>query len=612
MNIYYNQSSTHLVKDRHILILYTGGTIGMMKGEKGLTPKKNFLYEYMLNHPNLCDKNLTLELRKNNNQIDIKENFLVTPEGFSERRVFYSILEFEEVIDSANMNSDYWKMIGRTIYKYYKDFDAFIILHGTDTMNYSACILSFMLENLNKPVILTGSQIPLIEMRNDALKNLVDSLIVAGVYHIPEVSLMFDSKLFRGNRTIKNDNMGLKAFESPNCRPLVEIGINIKVNWDIILSSPTEEFSYFENIESGISVIKFFPIMNDSTFNSFFKPFVKAVIIETYGNGKLPRDRKEIYNIIKENIMRGVIIVNVSQCRKGSTADHSEDFLASLGVVSARDMTVECCLAKLSYLLGKGYDKETIKLKFAENIRGELCPPSKDSETIHSKRFVNALLNIIENEENFLIASTLPPTIINKLVEKGNLSLLKKLKNIIKIINFSRFNKKNPLHISAFYGNIEMSKFLLDCRIDINQIDEDKNTPLFYACMNNHRDLCLFLKSKGAILNQDKEMADYFFSLVIKNEIEVLRLFYLSGANLMVGNYDKRTPAHLAASLNKVEIMKFFVEEANINIMVEDRWGDTPYSEASREIKEIIKIKYKSSEDMNIKIKSKRKAKIKK
>jgi lysophospholipase len=225
--------------DKSVLIIYTGGTIGMEKTIDGLKPRRNFLIEYCLNHPNLCDKDHTSKCAK--------DNFLITPEYLG-RRTHYKIYEFEEVIDSSNMTMEYWKLIGRSTKTFYEEYDAFIILHGTDTMNYTASILSFMLENLNKPVIITGSMIPLITMRNDACKNLVDALTIAGTYHIPEVALLFDSKLFRGNRTIKNDNMGLDAFESPNLKPLVQMGINIKVNWDIILQPPTEEFSYFDVI----------------------------------------------------------------------------------------------------------------------------------------------------------------------------------------------------------------------------------------------------------------------------------------------------------------------------------------------------------------------------
>lgn len=235
---------THVIKERQVLIIYTGGTIGMEKSKNGLRPRKNFLFEYMFNHPNFCDKEYTLKNSCINT--DIKSQFLITPETVFERRIHYKIYEYDEVIDSSNMNLHYWKVIGRTLKMFYDDYDAFIVLHGTDTMNYTASVLSFMMENLNKPIIVTGSQIPLINMRNDAQKNLVDALTIAGTYHIPEVTLMFDSKLFRGNRTIKCDNLGLDAFESPNLRPLVQIGINIKVNWDLVLPPPTEEFNYFE------------------------------------------------------------------------------------------------------------------------------------------------------------------------------------------------------------------------------------------------------------------------------------------------------------------------------------------------------------------------------
>jgi 60kDa lysophospholipase len=603
-----DSSCAHLIKDRQVLILYTGGTIGMMKGEHGLTPRKNFLFEYLYNHPNFCDKEFTLNMCKCRgidldpstiNENNLKNHFLVTPEFFADRRIFYTILEFDEIIDSANMNLEYWKMIGRTISKYYNDFDAFIVLHGTDTMNYTACVLSFMLENLNKPVILTGSQIPLIEMRNDALKNLVDALIIAGAYHIPEVTLMFDSKLFRGNRTIKNDNMGLRAFESPNLRPLVEIGINIKVNWDIILPPPTNEFTYFEDIDSHISVVKFFPIIKDSTFESFFKPFVKAVIIETYGAGKLPKDRERIVSIIQEADKRGVIIVNVSQCRKGTGFNLEGDFLAKNGVVNAGDMTVECCLAKLSYLLGKGYLSTEIKTLIRESLRGEINTSLKGS-SMHSSRFVDALLNLMdkenENEENLMIASTLLPTVINELVEKNNLTILKKMKNIIKMINFSKFGKKNPLHIAAIEGHLDIIKFLLKCRVNINEIDEDKFTPLNYACSNRHREVAYFLKSQGAILNLENSFGEFFCSLAYQGDLESIKLFYECGANLMIGDYDKKTLAHVAASCNKVEIVEYLVKETNLNLMVEDRWGNTPYADAtSEEIRNVIKSKFRIS-----------------
>ena len=239
----YETGNDNVRKERNILIIYTGGTIGMVSSKNGLVPFKSFLYNYLYNHPNFCDKNYTKNEISNN---ALEKDILITPLTIYNKRIYYRIFEFENIIDSANMTIKYWKDIGRIINKNYHDYDGFIILHGTDTMNYTASILSFQLENLDKPVILTGAQIPLSEMRNDGIKNLVDSLTIAGIFNIPEVCIMFNGNLYRGNRTIKSDNINYNAFESPNFRPLMEIGISIKVNGDIILPSPSGKFNYFE------------------------------------------------------------------------------------------------------------------------------------------------------------------------------------------------------------------------------------------------------------------------------------------------------------------------------------------------------------------------------
>ncbi len=218
----------------------------MEKSEFGLRSRSEFFLNYFYNHSNFCDKEYTQKNSNPNGEFDIEKDFLITPETIIGKRIFYKIYQYDTIIDSSNMNLEYWKKIGSSINNFYYKYDSFIILHGTDTMNYTACILSFMLENLKKLVILTGSQIPLIEMRNDAQKNLIDALTIAGSYDIPEVCLLFDSKLFRGNRSIKNDNINFDAFESPNLPPLVQIGINVKVNWDLILPKNNEKFRYFE------------------------------------------------------------------------------------------------------------------------------------------------------------------------------------------------------------------------------------------------------------------------------------------------------------------------------------------------------------------------------
>ena len=603
----------NLLKDRHVLILYTGGTIGMEKGPNGLYPRKNFLYEYSLNHPNLCDKNFTkqMSLSNINKTCDLilkndtvglfsNKNFLITPEIVPNRRIYYKIYEFEKVIDSSCMNMDYWKLIGRTIERFYNDYDGFIILHGTDTMNYTACALSFMLENLNKTVVLTGSQIPLIQVRNDALKNYVDALMIAGMCHIPEVTIMFDSKLMRGNRSIKYDNMGLNAFDSPNLCPLVEMNINMKINWNMIHPSPAEEFNYFEDIDNRITVIKYFPIISDSTIESFLSKDIdelKAVIIET-SSGIFPLNRDKVNHAIQKASEKGIIIVNVSQGRKEVQVTHEiREKYNLIGIVFAGDMTVECCLAKLSYLLGKNYEPSKIKRLIQESLRGELSSNEGNEKfSIGCVSVVDALLNLVKSEkiseENYNSTKSLLPTVINEIVSSNNIALIKKLQSVIININFEEYTKTNPLHIAARNGNIQMCNLLIRCRINLNKIDENLYTPLNYACENNHRELSMYLKSEGAILNQPKDLGELFFRLIFENQLETIKLFFECGANLTYSDYDKNTISHIAAAEGKKEIIEFFVYDTDLNMMVENRWGETPHAVASDEIKQIIEQKF--------------------
>lgn len=239
-----DKAENEILKEKKILIMYTSGYLGIERLEKKPKYKKGFLHNFLMNHPNFCDKKaLELYMQK---FLLLDDDFLVTPPSIHNRRIIYKVIEINSISESSNIDFDSLKEIGHLIKENYEDYNAFIIIHGTATMHYTASVLSFMLENLNKPVIFTGSHIPLVEMRNDAQRNLIDALTVAGNFHIPEVCILFDSVLYRGNRTIKNDNMRFAAFESPNFNSLGEIGIKIKINWELILPPPKEEFSFCE------------------------------------------------------------------------------------------------------------------------------------------------------------------------------------------------------------------------------------------------------------------------------------------------------------------------------------------------------------------------------
>jgi len=234
-----------------------------------------------------------------------------------------------------------------------------------------------------------------------------------------------------------------------------------------------------------------------------------------------------------------------------------------------------------------------------ENLRGEITAPKTDDYSVGSKKFITALLNLIDKKEakhdEQSFALNLIPKVINELAEKNNIPMMKKLKNYIININFTELNKRNPLHIAAMKGHSDMAKFLLKLRIGINDLDESKSTPLNYACLSNNTEIAHLLKNHGAILNMTRFVCDKLLEYAYKGDLEKLRLFYDCGANLNAEDYDKRTVAHIAAAEGHINIIKFLVEETYVNIIVSDRWGNTPYSEArNREIKQIIRNKYKN------------------
>ena len=531
--------SNQITKERKVLIFYSCGSIAMKlnHSEEGFSYEKNYLFQLMSNQLNFCDKEYTKEnLNKN---LD-PEGFLATPNNIFDTRIFYKILEADKIIDSVSMTLDMWKKVGRVIRNNYEDFDGFVILHGSDTMTYTASMLSFMLENLNKPVIVTGAQIPLSEMRNDAMNNLINSLIIAGFYHIPEVCVLFGSDVYRGNRTIKNNNQDFEAFESPNIRPLVHLGVQISANWDIVLKEPDGNFTFFEDFNNNICTVKIFPMIDDETFASFFQPPIEAVIIETYGNGNMPLNRPELLQIIKNAGDRGVIILNVSQCRKGEVTSSYEtgSVLEKLGVVFAGDITVECALAKLAYLLGKNYEKKTIQKLLKDNLRGELSLRQEEFFSFQSNSFINSILKMMDlnrDKDSRIVLNSLVPSIIIELIEQENLETLKKFENEIRHIHFTEFSKKSPLHVAAKIGNEKIVKFLLkNPNIKVNMLDFNKMTPLNYACLHKNDKVAMLLRQNGGVLSEESfsTLGGLFCKLAYKGELENLILFYNCGANL--------------------------------------------------------------------------------
>ena len=332
-----------------VLIIYTGGTFGMSHDNDGaLIP---FDFSEIIEHLPIL-KTMGLEL---------------------------TVISFEVPIDSSNINPEHWKLLAQLIYDSYANYDGFVVLHGTDTMAFTASALSFMLEGLAKPVILTGAQLPISEPRSDARENLITALEIASAKDehgpiISEVCIYFDYELLRGNRSKKVESMQFDAFDSGNYPPLAKAGVKIDYNYAVIHKAENQHLKLHKEFNSDIAIIKLFPGLSKTLVQSIANiPNLKALIIETYGSGNAPTDGWLI-EVLEELIVKGVIVLNISQCPGGMVMQgryETSRELQRIGVISGADMTVEAAVTKLMILLGQ-HNLDIVKQLLSKSVAGEL------------------------------------------------------------------------------------------------------------------------------------------------------------------------------------------------------------------------------------------------
>ncbi len=339
-------------KKASILIIYTGGTIGMRTDEAtgALVP---------FDFSSIYDE--FPSLRRLNVEIDVHT--------------------VERVIDSSNVDAQAWCDLALLIQEKYEQYDGFVVLHGTDTMSYTASALSFMLENLRKPVVFTGSQIPIGVLRTDGRENLITAIEIAGAYvagvaRVGEVSLYFQNKLYRANRTTKWSAEDLDAFRSPNFPPLAEVGVNIYYNTQLVLPGQGgEKLRVSNSMSDGVAVVTLIPALSLEMFEQMLScQGLRGVVLQTYGAGNAPTDARFL-DVIKRAVERGIVILNISQCTNGRvemSLYQTGLALEEAGVVCGYDMTLEAATTKMSYLLGKYRSAEAVKESLKINLKGEL------------------------------------------------------------------------------------------------------------------------------------------------------------------------------------------------------------------------------------------------
>lgn len=333
---------------KRVCILYTGGTIGMRPTPQGYAPEPGCLGRTMAAMPEFSSP-------------DVPE---------------YVIREYDPLLDSSNMGPKEWLDIARDIAANYADFDGFIVIHGTDTMAYTASALPFMLEGLAKPVILTGSQIPLCRVRNDARDNLITSLMVIDQAPVPEVCLCFGNRLLRGCRSTKVDAAGFQAFDSPNYPDLGSIGVTIRTHASRIRSATTPNgLTVHPLSDAKVGALRLFPGISAQFVANVLRSPLQGLILETYGMGNGPSNDSDIMAVLTEASGRGVVIVNCTQCLRGRVDQggyQAGSALARCGVISGADMTAEAALTKMIYLFSLGLAPEEIRIRMGQNLRGEL------------------------------------------------------------------------------------------------------------------------------------------------------------------------------------------------------------------------------------------------
>ncbi|XP_033277197.1 60 kDa lysophospholipase [Orcinus orca] len=544
--------------ERRLLAIYTGGTIGM-RSERGVLVPGKGLAAVLRTLPMFHDEGHA-------QACGLPEDTLVLPPASPacpDQRVMYTVLECQPLFDSSDMTITEWVQIAQTIERHYGQYHGFVVIHGTDTMAFAASVLSFMLENLQKTVILTGAQVPIHALWNDGRENLLGALLLAGQYVIPEVCLFFQNQLFRGNRVTKVDTRRFAAFCSPNLPPLATVGADVTINRELVRKVRGQgRLVVHGSMERDVGLLRLYPGIPAALVRVFLQPPLKGVVMETFGSGNGPT-KPDLLQELREAAERGLVIVNCTHCLQGAvTSDYGAGTaLAGAGTISGSDMTSEAALAKLSYVLGlPGLSLDGRKELLARDLRGEMTLPATDELRPSLRgstpgRGVAQLLSLSQEAED--VRDALVPSLACAAAHAGDLEALQVLAELGSDLSLEDFGGQTPLHSAARGGQAGVVTMLLQRGLDVNARDKDGLSPLLLAVRGRHQGVIGLLRAAGACLSpQDLEdSGTELCRLASRADCEGLRAWWQAGADLRQPGYDGRSALHVAEAAGNLEVV---------------------------------------------------------
>ncbi|XP_059230099.1 60 kDa lysophospholipase isoform X3 [Mustela nigripes] len=591
---------------RRLLAIYTGGTIGM-RSEQGVLVPGSGLAAVLRSLPMFHDEEYarasglpedTLVLPTTDSPLS-SEPRTPPPRGpqhmwmqahqerrrlsplvpaSPDQRVIYTVLECQPLFDSSDMTITEWVQIAQTIQRHYGQYDGFLVIHGTDTMAFAASVLSFVLENLQKTVILTGAQMPLSGAAG-ALARLWPPR--PGAHPCPverrpgepagrpahggPVCLFFQNQLFRGNRVTKVDSRRFAAFCSPHLPPLAVMGTDVTINRELVRKARGKaRLVVHSSMERDVGLLRLYPGIPAALVRAFLQPPLKGVVMETFGSGNGPT-KPDLLRELQAAAERGLIILNCSHCLQGAvTSDYAAGMaMAGAGIVSGFDMTSEAALAKLSYVLGHpGLTLDDRKELLARDLRGEMTLPTgaERRPSLSSSVLGRGAAQLLTlSQEADAIREALLPSLACAAAHAGDLEVLQALGDLGSDLSLENFNGQTPLHAAARGGQSGAVTMLLRRGVDVGPQDEDGHSPLLLAVKGRHRGVIELLRAAGACLSPQEleDAGTELCRLAARADLEGLRSWWQAGADLSSPGYDGRSALRIAEAAGNLEVVTF-------------------------------------------------------